>query len=174
MFAKCSKKPIRKSCLESFDFKKQQCPSSKQYCRYNKGNSVVMRCEMEDLDIEAFISMVEERPVIWDKTREDFKDRNKTKAAWQEIIDTFIYENLNEAEKAEIAKTLLQKWNNFFDSFVKSYKKNKTPKSGSGFRRIRKYIFHDQLQFLAKTIEHNTTTSSISQEKIQKRWRNRM
>ncbi|CAH1966079.1 unnamed protein product [Acanthoscelides obtectus] len=65
--------------------------------------------------------------------------RNKTKAAWQEIIDTFIYENLNEAEKAEIAKTLLQKWNNFFDSFVKSYKKNKTPKSGSGFRRIRKY-----------------------------------
>ncbi|CAH1959736.1 unnamed protein product [Acanthoscelides obtectus] len=61
-----------------------------------------MRCENENLDIEAFISMVEERPVIWDKTREDFKDRNKTKAAWQEIIDTFIYENLNEAEKAEI------------------------------------------------------------------------
>ncbi|CAH2018314.1 unnamed protein product [Acanthoscelides obtectus] len=30
--------------------------------------------------------------------------RNKTKAAWQEIMDTFIYENLNEAEKAEIAK----------------------------------------------------------------------
>ncbi|CAH1959962.1 unnamed protein product [Acanthoscelides obtectus] len=46
--------------------------------------------------------MVEERPLIWDKTREDFKDRNKSKAAWQEIIDTFIHENLNEAEKAEI------------------------------------------------------------------------
>ncbi|CAH1975624.1 unnamed protein product [Acanthoscelides obtectus] len=65
----------------------------------------------------------------------------------------------------DITKTLLQKWNNIFDSFVKSYKKNKTLKSGSSFRRIRKYIFHDQLQFLAKTIEHNTTTSSISQEK---------
>ncbi|CAH1998326.1 unnamed protein product [Acanthoscelides obtectus] len=32
-----AKKPMRKSCLESFDFKKQQCPSSKKYCVYNEG-----------------------------------------------------------------------------------------------------------------------------------------
>ncbi|CAH2014714.1 unnamed protein product [Acanthoscelides obtectus] len=52
MFAKFSKKPMRNSCLESVDFKKQQCPSSKKYCRYNEGNS--KRLYTEALEIDQF------------------------------------------------------------------------------------------------------------------------
>lgn len=47
---------------------------------------------------------------------------------------------------------------------MKCYKKLKATKSGSGYKTIRKYIFYDQLQFLSKSIEPNTTSSSLTEE----------
>ena len=37
-----------------------------------------------DLDIELSISLVEARPVLWDKM-DIYKDRNETKKAWTEV-----------------------------------------------------------------------------------------
>jgi len=38
-----------------------------------------------EFDIYLLISLVEARPVLWDKTDDIYKDRNETKKAWREI-----------------------------------------------------------------------------------------
>ena len=36
-------------------------------------------------DIDLLISVVDARPVLWDKTDDIYKDRNETKKAWREV-----------------------------------------------------------------------------------------
>jgi len=38
-----------------------------------------------DFDIYLLISLLEARPVLWDKTDDIYKDRNETKKAWEEV-----------------------------------------------------------------------------------------
>jgi hypothetical protein len=38
-----------------------------------------------EFDIDLLISLVEARPVLWDKTDNIYKDRNETKKAWREV-----------------------------------------------------------------------------------------
>jgi hypothetical protein len=38
-----------------------------------------------EFDIDLLISLVEARPVLWDKTDDTYKDRNETKKAWREV-----------------------------------------------------------------------------------------
>lgn len=59
-----------------------------------------------ELDTEAFIRAIEEKPVIWDKTLENYKHRNETKAAWEEIYTMFIenYKEMSDSLKAEHSK----------------------------------------------------------------------
>jgi hypothetical protein len=41
---------------------------------------------MSEVDLEMLISLVQEHPVLWDKTVEDYKDRIKTTNAWIEVF----------------------------------------------------------------------------------------
>lgn len=41
---------------------------------------------MSEVDLEMLISLVQEHPVLWDKTVEDYKDRLKTRNAWIEVF----------------------------------------------------------------------------------------
>jgi len=41
-------------------------------------------CDFE-FDIDLLISLVEARPVLWDKTYDIYKDRNEKKKAWREV-----------------------------------------------------------------------------------------
>jgi hypothetical protein len=38
-----------------------------------------------ELDIDLLISLLEARPVLWDKTGDIYKDRNETQKAWREV-----------------------------------------------------------------------------------------
>ena len=38
-----------------------------------------------EFDTDLLISLVESRPVLWDKTDDIYKDRNETKKAWREV-----------------------------------------------------------------------------------------
>ena len=38
-----------------------------------------------EFDVDLLISLVEARPVLWDKTDDIYKDRNETKKAWREV-----------------------------------------------------------------------------------------
>lgn len=59
--------------------------------------------------------------------------------------------------------TLLKKWRNVRDRWMKHIRQDKeSKKSGAGASKIKKYIYHDQLQFLKKIAHHHDTESSIN------------
>ena len=51
---------------------------------WNSSLPVVKMGDFE-FNIELLISLVEARPVLWDKTDDIYKNRNETKKAWREV-----------------------------------------------------------------------------------------
>jgi hypothetical protein len=39
------------------------------------------------IDIELLISLIEARPVLWDKASDIYKDRDGTRKAWKEVCE---------------------------------------------------------------------------------------
>lgn len=62
----------------------------------------------EDIDSEILISLVQERPVLWDKTLEIYKDRNATRNAWKEIYIELHndFDNFEDKEKKAFGEFL--------------------------------------------------------------------
>ena len=58
-----------------------------------------------EIDTELLISLVQERPALWDKSREDYKSRRTTEC-WREVCIQLNpnFENLSEAEKDKYGK----------------------------------------------------------------------
>lgn len=60
---------------------------------------------------------------------------------------------------------LISKWRSVRDNYIRSLKKQaECNKSGSGTKRVQRYIFEEQLSFLKKNRELRPTTSSIQLE----------
>jgi hypothetical protein len=59
-----------------------------------------------EVDVERLISLVEERPVLWDETLDTYKDRNLTKPGWKEVCLELKndFEDLSKKDKNEIGK----------------------------------------------------------------------
>lgn len=59
-----------------------------------------------EIDTERLISLVQERPVLWDKTEDIYKDRNATKNAWKEVCVQLKhdFEELKDREKNTFGK----------------------------------------------------------------------
>lgn len=59
--------------------------------------------------------------------------------------------------------SLIKKWRNVKDRWMKHVRKDKdSKKSGAGASKIKKYVYHDQLQFLKKIAHQRDTESSIN------------
>ncbi|XP_068082562.1 uncharacterized protein [Anabrus simplex] len=122
---------------------------------------------MEDveIDIELLISLVEARPVLWDKSSDIYKDRDGTRKGWKEVCEGLKedFGELSDNEKNIFGKEVMKKWGNIRDSFIKSCKKSKEhQRSGSGAFKIKKYVYNDQLQFLKKLTEGRHTEDSLA------------
>jgi len=61
---------------------------------------------MEKIDTEFLISLTEERPVIWDKTLDLYKDKNLKESAWEEIcvILNTDFEELEQKQRQNFGK----------------------------------------------------------------------
>lgn len=61
---------------------------------------------MAEVDIEHLIILVQERPVLWDKTIEEYKDRVKSRNAWIDIFKELNsdFQELGDKEKNEYGK----------------------------------------------------------------------
>lgn len=61
---------------------------------------------MDTIDLELLITLVQQQPVIWDKTIKEYKDRTLTRNAWIDIFkqlnDTF--EDMEPDEKTNYGK----------------------------------------------------------------------
>ena len=62
----------------------------------------------EIIDNEILISLIQERPVLWDKTLEIFKDRNATRNAWHEVCLGFRsdFDQLEKRERNDFGKSI--------------------------------------------------------------------
>ncbi|XP_022179000.1 uncharacterized protein LOC111039711 [Myzus persicae] len=119
---------------------------------------------MAEFDVEFLITLVQERPVLWDKGLELYKDRNATKNAWREVLIELNpeFDALDDKEKNLFGQGVLKRWTNLRDSFSKYFKKDKESKrSGSGAKKIKKYVYFDQLQFLRKIYVERPTSNSL-------------
>nr|CAI5861147.1 unnamed protein product [Callosobruchus analis] len=56
------------------------------------------------MDVDLLLTLVGERPVIWDKTHEFYKHKKTTADAWQEICAVIVdrYSSADDIEKTQI------------------------------------------------------------------------
>ncbi|XP_072947281.1 uncharacterized protein [Epargyreus clarus] len=116
-----------------------------------------------NINQELLITLVHERSVIWDKTIEDYKNKRLKYHSWKEIFIHLnpTFEDLSGEEKNSFGQAVMKKWTNMKDNWIKCNKKMKEYKSGAGAKKIRKYNFYDEMQFLQKIVEHRKTDSSM-------------
>ncbi|VEN64519.1 unnamed protein product [Callosobruchus maculatus] len=107
---------------------------------------------MEAINTELLISLVEERPELWDKTLDVYKDRDLKDAAWRDICTILIegFEEMEQTQRQEFGKLVLRKWTQTRDSWMKAMKKRKNQRSSA--KRSRPYIYHEEMSFLKKII----------------------
>ncbi|XP_045766741.1 uncharacterized protein LOC123868313 [Maniola jurtina] len=101
---------------------------------------------------ETLISLVEKRPVLWDKTLDIYRDKVAKAAAWREICVTLMedYEKLEQTERQEFGKFVTKKWAQTRDSWIRTLnEKKKAKKSGAS---VKSYRYHKQMLFLKKVV----------------------
>ncbi|XP_042909165.1 uncharacterized protein [Parasteatoda tepidariorum] len=109
-----------------------------------------------EIDTELLIRLIEERPCLWDRTLEEYKLKTVTIEAWNEVFRLLNpdFESLPVIEKREFGNVITRRWRNIRDSYLKSQKRPYARKTGTPPTFVKKYIFHDELQFLHKVYSH--------------------
>ncbi|PNF20615.1 hypothetical protein B7P43_G04246 [Cryptotermes secundus] len=121
-----------------------------------------------DVNKELLIALIEERPVLWDKGDETYKDRNATKEAWNEVCLGLKedFKTLKDSERNVFVKEVLKIWRNIRDAYARTRRKiNKDKTSGAGAFFTRKYLYAEQLQFLSKLHCERETPDSLDSDK---------
>ncbi|XP_077282953.1 uncharacterized protein LOC143908966 [Arctopsyche grandis] len=119
---------------------------------------------VESIDIDEFISEIEERPSIWDFRSNVYSDRLAKAKSWEEICLKFVphfqEKNLNEKNKA--VAQIQRKWKSLRDSYNRERMKQKYVKSGTAASGRKQYLYFHQLSFLSVLAE--TKPDSLNQE----------
>jgi hypothetical protein len=58
---------------------------------------------VENIDLDFFISLVVARPVLWDKTIENYKDKHLKTEAWKDVCRN-IFESFDDKDNKEKTK----------------------------------------------------------------------
>ncbi|XP_030751983.1 uncharacterized protein LOC115879347 [Sitophilus oryzae] len=110
-----------------------------------------------EINTELLIGLVEKRPVLWDKSDEDYNNKLKTKECWTDICRLLVdgYDELSKKEQKDLGTEALKKWTNIKDSFMRWHRKyNDLIRRGSK-KRMKKYLYNDLLLFLKKNMVQN-------------------
>ncbi|XP_041983844.1 uncharacterized protein LOC121736604 [Aricia agestis] len=110
-------------------------------------------------DIIQLIEGVRDRPGIWDKTCEEYKDKAEKRAAWVAVFRLLdeSYDRLDKEEQRLLGERIITKWTNIRDTFVKSLK----TRAG---KPKRKYVLHKHLKFLLKGTPHENETEDDTEQ----------
>ncbi|XP_071986127.1 uncharacterized protein [Engystomops pustulosus] len=119
---------------------------------------------MAHIAMERLISLVEERPLIWDKRVEEYADRGAKYRAWQEITSLMVpdeWKNANPRRREELVESINKRWCSARDQYRRE--KNAKAKSGSGSLGKRPYMYSRSLGFLDSVMEVGTTTDNLEE-----------
>ncbi|XP_052741558.1 uncharacterized protein LOC128198759 [Bicyclus anynana] len=116
----------------------------------------------QDIDIDFLISLVQERPIIWDKSHEHYSDKFRKANEWVAVCKKIFqdYEEFEDQKKNKIGNEVVKKWRSVKDNFFRYVKKIKeNSSSGSGAKQLKKYHYYNQLLFLMKVAQNKTDSS---------------
>nr|XP_016941581.1 uncharacterized protein LOC108018538 [Drosophila suzukii] len=112
------------------------------------GNHKVLRSAGSNLrySMYEFIDAVHKRTIIWQRRHPNFHNRELRDQAWQQVGQELClnFEASSEPEKQEIVKTLLKRWKNTRDSYLRV---NRLRQNGEEVARA-SYIYEKELSFL--------------------------
>nr|XP_034824358.1 uncharacterized protein LOC117982161 [Maniola hyperantus] len=85
------------------------------------------KIKMSDVDVDLFISSVQEHRCLWDTSDETYKDKFIKQEAWKSICEIVYvdYKEKNSTEKSKLGNDLVKKWKAIKDNFAKYQKKTK-------------------------------------------------
>ncbi|XP_063859983.1 uncharacterized protein LOC135100722 [Scylla paramamosain] len=117
-----------------------------------------------DFSAEQLISLVEERPVLWDRSQEGYKSRTCTSQAWREICSLLNedFQKLTKTAKNKFGRFVVKRWKNMKDQHIKTLKKKE--KSAAAAKKMKNYIYHDQLSFLKIGLDKNKAHSNYKDD----------
>ncbi|EDW38245.1 GL12487 [Drosophila persimilis] len=113
------------------------------------GNHKVLRTAGANLrySMYEFIEAVHKRTIIWERRHPNFHNRELRDQAWQQISQELCknFATASDAEKNEIVKTLMKRWKNTRDSYLRVYRMRQ---SGKDVMVRASYIYEQELSFL--------------------------
>ncbi|XP_076035779.1 uncharacterized protein LOC143021873 isoform X4 [Oratosquilla oratoria] len=117
------------------------------------------------LDIDRFISELEDRPAIWDVRCKEYNHKTAKTKAWEEMCDIFVsgFGEMDSVGKNNAVRDIQRKWKSLRDCFRRELATIKKEKSGSAQESGRKeYMYFKQLSFLlpiCKTSSHENESA---------------
>ncbi|XP_068212720.1 uncharacterized protein [Palaemon carinicauda] len=109
-----------------------------------------------EIDVERLITLVKERPVLWDKSQEEYSSMNASIIAWRDIYQELCpkFLSLSNTEKNKIGKLVTKKWRNVKDSWLKDQKRCNG----------KRYKYEKQLTFLKKNISQKELYPGLGED----------
>ncbi|RVE53982.1 hypothetical protein evm_001385 [Chilo suppressalis] len=98
------------------------------------------------------ITLIKQRPVLWDRDLEIYKDRTARAEAWREIYPILYkkYASMDENEKILFGRYVTHRWTRIRDAWLRSYKK---PNATT-------YKFDREMSFLKRFVDRNSVGTS--------------
>ncbi|XP_040264751.1 uncharacterized protein LOC120979830 [Bufo bufo] len=113
-------------------------------------------------NVEKLITLVQERPELWDTRQNAYSDRLKKDASWEQVARSMRRSEWSKADsrvRAQLVKQTKTRWASCRDQFRREM--TSKGRSGEGTSRKRAYIYTAQLQFLRPVMEMRPTVDSL-------------
>ncbi|XP_045482794.1 uncharacterized protein LOC123686602 [Harmonia axyridis] len=103
-----------------------------------------------DIDTGRVIEEVRLRKCLWDASDIFYKNKNARLKAWNDIVIA-LFEDVQENEKNNLEKLIQQRWKTARDAFFRCKGSMRNTPSGSSAKKMKKYVYYDDLSFLHQT-----------------------
>ncbi|XP_044757563.1 uncharacterized protein LOC123315776 [Coccinella septempunctata] len=118
----------------------------------------------ELIDRKRLISLVEQRPALWNKFLDIYKDKTARTEAWREIcmILNTNFEGMKEEEKQVFGRCVIKRWTQIRDAWVKTINSQRILKKSAP---VRSYRYHKQLSFLQEVVQADENAQNIAKKR---------
>ncbi|XP_069670666.1 uncharacterized protein [Periplaneta americana] len=121
------------------------------------------------VDVDKLILEVQKRPVLYNKTLEEYNNRSVKEKLWGEVCTNVVsnWIELSAKEKAAkgMCKEVQKRWKNLRDCFARELANQRKTVPGQSAKKRRKYLHFDSLSFLLPSGEARPSSSKITPSK---------
>ncbi|XP_044162297.1 uncharacterized protein LOC122946621 [Bufo gargarizans] len=118
-------------------------------------------------DVERLITLIEERPNLWDTRLDSYHDRVLKDRSWEEIAQELDgeFSKADSKKRHIIISKIKNRWYSCRDQFKREM--NQRQRSGDGSLAKKPYLYTANLQFLRPIMETRPTVDNLSQDPVE-------